>query len=61
MFAGLGILAGAVCVAGLMGVGSNPVAYVVFGGTFPVFAVWAIVFQVRADLRQLQGVSAEPS
>jgi hypothetical protein len=51
-FAGLGTVAGAVSIAGLMGAGSNPVAYVLFGCPFLAFAVWAIVSQVRG-LRRL--------
>jgi hypothetical protein len=47
LFAGLGVLAGVVCVAGLRGVGPSPVAYVLFGVPFAALAVWAIVSQVR--------------
>jgi hypothetical protein len=48
LFAGLGVMGSTVCIAGLMGVGPNPVAYVVFGAPFAAFAVWAIISQVRS-------------
>ena len=47
LFTGLTFLGTAVFVAGLTGAGPNPVAYVLFGGFFAAFAVWAIVSQVR--------------
>ena len=47
LFAGLAVLGGAVCTAGLMGMG--PVEYVVFGAPFAAFAVWAIVSLIRSQ------------
>ena len=47
LFAGLCVLGGGVCVAGLTGAGDNPVAFVLFGAPFAAFAVWAIVGLVR--------------
>ena len=46
-FAGFGVLAGAVCAAGFVGVGPNPVAYVLFGAPIAALAAWAIISLVR--------------
>src|SRR5262245_44599054 len=47
LFAGLGVLGGVVCAAGLAGAGPSPAAYVLFGAPFAALAVCAIISLFR--------------
>jgi len=53
VFSCLFVLGSTVCIAGLMGVGPNPKAYIVFGAPFAAFAVWPISSQFRSLRREL--------